>query len=277
MSTRLTLQDLGDGVKVNTALRFYHEIMGLDQLHYGMWQADDPFTMQGLKDAQEHYSEHLLAYMPEGVKSVLDVGAGTGATSAKLKGRGFDVEALSPDPYQQYLFQQKRDVTFHLTPFEKYSAKRSYDLVLMSESCQYIPLNLLFAKVKECAAGGYLLIDDYFISNPDSTAMSKSGHLMQAFSDAAKESGFELMQEEDITEQAARSLDLARSWIEDYVLPSIDLVRYSFARKHPLLMRMLTWMARNKVQKFQNGLMLLDSEHFKRVKRYKILLYKVPE
>ncbi len=264
-----------DGLRVNTALRFYHEILGLEQLHYGLWQGDE-FDMQGLKVAQERYSDHLISYFPEEVKVVLDVGAGTGATSEKLKNKGYDVEALSPDPFQKYLFEKNRDVVFHLSKFEEFKPQKKYDLVLMSESCQYIPMNRLFTTVKQCAPGGYLLIDDYFITNPDDTAMSKSGHPMDQFYDMANQNGFELIKEEDITDQAAVSLDLAKSWMDRFVLPSVELAAYSFGHKHPKLIKFVRWLMRKKIQKFNDDLMLLDSEHFKRVKRYKILLFKVP-
>ncbi len=265
-----------NGLRVNTALRFYHEILGMDALHYGLFQ-NDPLTMAGLRSAQERYTEHLLTYFPANVKAVLDVGAGTGATSEKLNAKGYAVEALSPDPYQKYLFEKNRSIFFHLAKFQDFIPKKPYDLILMSESCQYIPMDALFSNVKRCAAGGYLLINDYFITHPDNTAMSKSGHNLEKFIKKARDNGFELIREEDITDQAAISLDLAKLWVDRYVLPSIDLVTYSFRHKHPWLFALIRWLAKGKVKKFNNDLMLLDSAHFKRVKRYKILLFKVPQ
>ena len=200
-----------DGLRVNTALRFYHEILGLEQLHYGLWENDD-FNLDGLKVAQERYSDHLISFFPTSIKSILDVGAGTGATAEKLQVRGYEVEALSPDPYQQFLFQQSRDIIFHLTRFQDFKPDKTYDLVLMSESCQYIPIRGLFKNVMACAPGGYWLIDDYFVANPDETAMSRSGHRLDEFLSLAEQYGFELIKEEDITDRAAISLDLARSF-----------------------------------------------------------------
>jgi SAM-dependent methyltransferase len=275
MSTPGKLPEI-NGLRVNTALRFYHEILGLDALHYGLWE-NDSFDMDGLKAAQERYTDHLLSYFPAEVKVVLDAGAGTGATSEKLKNKGYDVEALSPDPYQKYLFEKNRSVQFHLAKFQDFSPKKKYDLVLMSESCQYIPMDGLFANVRKCAPGGYLLINDYFITHPDNTAMSKSGHNLDVFLKKASTSGYELIREEDITDKAAVSLDLAKSWVDRYVLPSIDLMTYSFRHKHPKLYAVLSWLLRGKVKKFNDDLLLLDAEHFKRVKRYKILLFKVPQ
>lgn len=264
-----------DGLRVNTALRFYHEILGLDQLHYGLWE-NNAFDMDGLKAAQESYTDHLISYFPESVKTILDVGAGTGATSEKLKTKGFDVEALSPDPYQQYLFKKNRSVDFHLFKFQDFKPQKKYDLVLMSESCQYIPMEDLFKNTMACTPGGYLLIDDYFVTNPDNTAMSHSGHNMDEFNQMADKFSFELLKEEDITDKAAISLDLARSWVDRFVLPSLDLIAYSFQHKHPRLFVFLKWLLKKKVRKFNDDISLLDSEHFKRVKRYKIMLFKVP-
>ncbi|MDH5766832.1 MAG: class I SAM-dependent methyltransferase [Gammaproteobacteria bacterium] len=263
-------------IRVNTALRFYHEILGLENLHYGLWN-NDPFTKEGLHTAQERYTEHLISCFPKSVQTVLDVGAGTGATSKKLKNQGYEVEAISPDPYQQYLFKKNSNVKFHLNTFQDFKPGHTFDLILMSESCQYIPMDGLFSNAKTCAAGGYLLINDYFITDPDNTAMSNSGHPMETFYQKARDYGFELLKEEDITDQAAVSLDLARSWMNRYVLPSLNLVVDSLDKKHPRLVKFLSWLLRKKIQKFNNDLMLLDSEHFKRVKRYKILLFKVPE
>ena len=265
-----------EGCRVNTALRFYHEILGLDALHYGLWK-NDAFNMEGLKIAQQRYTDHLLSYFPTDVKTVLDVGAGTGATSEKLQARGYDVEALSPDPYQKHLFEKKCHVFFHLAKFQNFSPKKKYDLVLMSESCQYIPIDGLFTNAKRCAPNGYLLINDYFITCPDNTAMSKSGHNLDVFFKKAHEHNFKIIKEEDITDQAAVSLELARSWVDRYVLPSIDLMVNSYRHKHPKILAVLRWLFHSKIKKFNDALMLLDANHFKRVKRYKILLFRVPE
>ncbi|MDH5473051.1 MAG: class I SAM-dependent methyltransferase [Gammaproteobacteria bacterium] len=264
-----------NGPRINTALRFYHEILGLEHLHYGLWE-NDPFNMKGLKTAQERYSDHLLSYFPESTKTILDVGAGTGATTEKIQAHGYDIEALSPDPYQQHLFKNKRHIIFNLCRFQDFKPRKKYDLILMSESCQYIPMNDLFKNAKVCAPAGYLLINDYFVTKPDNTVMSKSGHNMSLFYQKARDHHFELIKEEDITDQTAVSLDLAKSWIDHYIVPSIDLLTYSFGRKHPKLFKLISWLMRNKLKKLNDQIMLLDSEHFKRVKRYKIMLFKVP-
>ena len=37
------------------ALKFYSDVLGLEHLHYGIWQEDDELTLANLKVAQERY------------------------------------------------------------------------------------------------------------------------------------------------------------------------------------------------------------------------------
>ena len=53
------------------------EVLELDHLHYGLW-ADEPLDLEGLKRAQERYAERLCDWVPEGVRTILDVGCGFG-------------------------------------------------------------------------------------------------------------------------------------------------------------------------------------------------------
>ena len=41
------------------ALRFYIDVLGLEHLHYGLWDGD-PLTLDGLMAAQERYTDHLI-------------------------------------------------------------------------------------------------------------------------------------------------------------------------------------------------------------------------
>jgi MPBQ/MSBQ methyltransferase len=84
-------------VKIATSLRFLHEVLGLERLHYGLWDGED-LDLDGLRAAQERYSERLRSWIPEGVSSILDVGAGVGTDALELSRAGYEVEGLSPDP-----------------------------------------------------------------------------------------------------------------------------------------------------------------------------------
>src|SRR5690606_10549861 len=66
---------------------------GHGYLHYGYWDgAEYEPSLCALGQAQEAYFERLVATIPEGTRSILDVGSGTGAVAAGLLRRGFAVD-----------------------------------------------------------------------------------------------------------------------------------------------------------------------------------------
>ena len=67
-----------------------------DDLHYGYWEPDLPVDLLHCADAQKAYSDLLLKQIPEDIKSILDVGSGSGNTAEKLINRGHLVECVSP-------------------------------------------------------------------------------------------------------------------------------------------------------------------------------------
>ena len=124
-------------IKESTSLRLMREVLELDHLHYGLWR-DEPLDLAGLKRAQERYAETLCDWVPDGVRSILDVGCGTGSMARRLAERGFEVEGLAPDPYLGEVFTERTGLDFHLARFQEFEPERTYDLILMSESAQYI-------------------------------------------------------------------------------------------------------------------------------------------
>lgn len=263
-------------MKVSSALRLYHEVLGLEHLHYGLWNGEG-FTLEGLKTAQDRFSRHLCSRVPEGVRSVLDVGCGIGSTAAMLREGGYEVEGLSPDPYHRDVFLHRVDAPFHLSRFQEFEPPRRYDLVLMSESAQYIWLDRLFPAVRRSVVpGGYLLVADYFTTDGCEGLLARSGHPLDAFLEEARAEGFALEHQEDITDRTAPTLDLARQWIDSYVEPCVSVASQAIRNRHPYLARMLRWLFRRRLEKLERLRQLVDGEEFQRHKRYMILRFRVP-
>ncbi len=263
-------------MKVNRALKFYEEVLGFGYLHYGLWDGD-PLTLDGLKAAQERYADLLCSVIPPGVTSVLDAGCGTGGNALKLRAKGYDVEGLSPDPYQREVFTKRTGLVFHLGRFQEFEPPRTYDLVFMSESSQYVPLERLFpAAARAAAPGGHLLVSDYFPLVKDGSRMTKSGHPLDRFLAEARKHGFSLLREEDITERVAPTLDLARDLLERFAIPAARLAAETLAQKRPWLFRLGKWLLRKRIRKLYEQRVLLDSAQFKRLKRYRVFLFRAP-
>ncbi|MFN2394979.1 MAG: cyclopropane-fatty-acyl-phospholipid synthase family protein [Bacteroidales bacterium] len=269
--------------KKDRALRFYNEVLGLDRLHYGLWHDSDERNINGLIQAQKRYEELLVDEIEnlsdkDSGFSVLDVGCGTGATSETLFGKNYQVEGLSPDLYQKELFEKRVPVPFHLARYQNFDSEKTYDLVLMSESAQYIPLNRLFDKTTQLLKSkGYLVVCDYFVLDDATGKMAKSGHRLSAFLEEAQKNNFQIVKEEDITEAILPTLDTAKNFVERYIIPSLDIAREKIQERRPWLYKTLMWLFRKKISKVHEDMILIDSSEFRKNKRYILFVFSKNE
>lgn len=266
-------------VKTDGTLRFFHDVLGLDYLHYGLWEPDDPRDITGLRAAQLRYAQHLISLIPERARTVLDVGSGTGRMAQSLRERGLSVEGLSPDPYQAKLFARRVGAPFHLGRFQEFWPERPYDLVLMSESSMYVWLESLFPAVLRAGAGGHLLVADYFsIGQPGANGRTatRSGHPLDQFLAEAERHRLVLEHREDVTERVLPTLSLASGWLARYVSPTMLIARDAFGRRHWLLLRVARFVLRRRLEQLEQTSTLLDPDAFRRSKRYELLRFRVP-
>lgn len=231
----------GKGLSYDYSLRLYKEVFGLEHLHFGLWSEEDPRTIEGFRSAQERYAERLAAKVPAGVQRILDVGCGTGAMSQRLLAAGFEVEPMSPCEHQEKLVRARlgEGVPFHRKRFQDFEPQRPYDLVLMSESSQYVPLDQLFVAVRKALAPcGSLLVCDYFRHRNE--RFYRACHVLEPFLKRAEEAGFRVEEMEDITERVLPTLELGQVYYDRVCLPLYDLGAEYFTRERPFT----SWLAR---------------------------------
>ncbi len=261
-------------VKVSTSLRLMREVLELEHLHFGLWEGE-PVNLEGLKRAQERYADVLCSWVPDGVHSILDVGCGTGGTALKLRERGYEVEGLAPDPYLGEVFTERTGLPFHLARFQDFRPDRTYDLVLMSESAQYIWLDYVFPSARLVAPRGYLLLADYFVVEDDGSPAARSGHPLGLFLERAASYGFDLLRRQDITEQVAPTLQLAAGWHDRYGVRILEVLADSARERHPRLFRLARWLLGDRLRrKVAQKRLLFDPELFRRIKRYELMLLR---
>ena len=70
-----------------------------EHLHYGIWPEGLDVKPINIKKAQEYHSQLILDSVPEGVKTILDVGGGSGGLAQNLIQKGWDVDCVSPSEY----------------------------------------------------------------------------------------------------------------------------------------------------------------------------------
>jgi len=142
----------------------------LEHLHYGYWTKGLAVDISNLRLAQENYANFLISHIPDRVRSILDVGCGSGQMAKKLVDAGYKVDCVSPS---FSLAQQARDLLGNGSDifecyYEQLSTQNQYDLVLFSECLQYInPERAIKKTLGLLNYDGYLLIGDVFRTNAE--------------------------------------------------------------------------------------------------------------
>ncbi|MDP6338798.1 MAG: methyltransferase domain-containing protein [Candidatus Marinimicrobia bacterium] len=269
---------------IDHVLKLYSESIRSPYLHYGFWDNPeavntDEITLDEMVAAQERYIEHLASFIPEDVKTILDVGAGIGGNSSYLLSRGYQVEALSPDEYQEKVFAEKYngEVKFHRTKFESFEPEKQYDLVLESESVCYIQIELGWITARKTIRdGGYLLASDYFLHHNDGSGdwHIKAAHDENNYMKIAEKYGFKLIREYDQTDNTMPTLDGTKAFLERFIYPTVEFSSNYMDKSHPFILKILKKAFGKKVGAKMKQLSLVDSDEFRKYKRYMIYLFQ---
>lgn len=219
-------------------------------LHYGLWLEGETPSVPGLRGAQERYVDKLLALLPPAPSSILDIGGGTGALSARLASLGHAVEMLTPSEVQVGIARQALGdkVVVHCARFEDFASGKPFDVCLFSESFQYIPLAACLAKLDELLApGGRVVIADCFRSAAYRKGRAiGGGHRYAAFLAAVERAGFTITSNEDVTALAAPSIAIDRMMYRDVLAPTVDQLDRLLQERRPVL----HWLARRAYRLF---------------------------
>ncbi len=254
-----------------------------EHLHYGYWPSEMAVELQNLPKAQQLYAEFLKARIPASVKSILDVGCGTGHNASLLLDYGFAVDCVSPSDALSCATRDSlagRGRLFQST-FEALDIDRKYDCILFSESFQYIDLKSAFENMsKFLNPGGMVLIADFFRIPADGTSPLSGGHRLNKFKEALAGSEFVAVSEEDITDFTAPNLQLVDEALQQVALPSRDLILDTLQRRYPWSYAFMRFWAR---LLFNQKLLKMEykyfsgernADNFKKFKRYLVYVLK---
>lgn len=217
-------------------------------LHYGLFQNN----RTSLQAAQQFSTDLLMSRLPPPPCRVLEVGVGLGATFSLLKERGYAVHGITPDA-QQIAYIQKSlgpDVSVSCHALETFTGEsESFDIALFQESSQYIDPLVIFNKSLDLLSqSGQLFIIDEFRLKCDATSTSGSLHQLDSMIALAERSGFELIENLDLSSLAAPTLD--------YLLQTITTHRQKLIKDlflHPEQLKQLEQSNRIYQEKYANG------------------------
>jgi SAM-dependent methyltransferase len=199
---------------------------GVDYLHYGLFTRPD----ESIASAQERSTALLFERLPPPPARILDVGAGLGTTLARLTERGYQAVGITPDDKQVAMIRGRfgSEVRIENKRFETIDENERFDCVVFQESSQYIDAQSLFAKAGH-VTHHVIVLDEFAVADAEGL------HSYAQFLDSAARHRFRKIEEIDVSQQAAPTIDYFRKRIPRYRQPLMEDLGISSAQVDDLI------------------------------------------
>ncbi len=224
-------------IGLDVGLSFCKWLTGKENLHYGDWTGL-AVSAANLGPAQEAYTDRLFTYLPERPCRILDCGGGAGETARRLIALGHEVEIVIPSSFLAGRCRENAPAAqVHETRFEEFPIAPRFDVCLFSESFQYIPLEIGLGRARALLApGGRIVLADCFRSEGHKRcaplATVGGGHAVSAFRRAVADLDLEIVDEADITESVAPSVEVEQE-LYNVIGHAIMRIDGELQGKHP--------------------------------------------
>lgn len=265
------------GLDIGLAIgRFF---LNTEDLHYGYWPNGKTATIQNFPKAQEAHSNLIIDHIPQSTKRILDVGSGSGSLALKLINKCFQVDCVIPSEFLAEQVQAKLGdrSTIHICGFEDVPDSEKYDLILFSESFQYVKLVTSLEKITNMLnTDGQLLICDFFKRDGVGKSPIGGGHGWQLFKDKIRAQPLSFISDLDITEETAPTIDLLAKFNTDVVTPIAEMSSEYLLDHYPRLSKLFRWKFKKRLEKIHNTYLsgAVNGTSFKQFKEYHLLVYE---
>jgi SAM-dependent methyltransferase len=238
-------------IGLDIGLAFSKFLTGKENLHYGLWDGDMEVCAANVGRAQEAYTAKLFGLLPKGPLRILDIGGGAGETAKKLVALGHHVEIVIPSAFLAERCRENAgpEAVVHECMFEDFTTDQTFDICMFSESFQYIPMGLALDKSTGLLAeGGAIIVSDCFRLEPffasgTNEAKVGGGHSLAEFRDILASGRFDVLFDEDITEQVAPTVEVEQD-LFNVIGYSVGRVDKGLEVSHPWLRRFLYGLTR---------------------------------
>ena len=277
MSVKNKVSSQRVGLDIGLAIgRFF---LNTEDLHYGYWPKGKTATIQNFSEAQKAHSKLIIDHIPDGTQRILDVGSGSGNLALKLINKGFQVDCVIPSEFLAEQVQAKlgNQSTIHICGFEDVPESEKYDLILFSESFQYVKLGESMVKIMTMLnPGGHLLICDFFRRDVLGKSPMGGGHSWQGFQDIITKHPLKMVTDLDITKETAPTIDLLAKFNTDVVTPISEMSGEYLIDHYPRITRLLQWKFKKRIEKISRIYLsgAVNGYSFKQFKEYHLLVYE---
>lgn len=277
MSVKNKVSSQRVGLDIGLAIgRFF---LNTEDLHYGYWPKGKTATIQNFAEAQKAHSKLIIDHIPDGTQRILDVGSGSGNLALKLINKGFQVDCVIPSEFLAEQVQAKlgNQSTIHICGFEDVPESEKYDLILFSESFQYVKLGESMVKIMTMLnPGGHLLICDFFRRDVLGKSPMGGGHSWQGFQDIITKHPLKMVTDLDITKETAPTIDLLAKFNADVVTPISEMSGEYLIDHYPRITRLLQWKFKKRIEKISRIYLsgAVNGYSFKQFKEYHLLVYE---
>ena len=236
------------------------QLLGIQDLHYGLWDDELELNFANLVVAQRRFANLIASELPDPAVNethVLDVGCGTGHILSLLTQQGYQVDAVSPSHFLIELVKQRLselpDSTSKVfeSKFEDFPEqiyRQYYDVILFNESFNQLSIPRAFDKVQTLLKpGGLVIICDTFLSDAAQINQYKSiKHSLSDLQQYIDQSPFSLIRDEDITEYVAPTIELMDEFLKTKLKPASETLGQYLQSNNPVLSKIGSFLLKKK-------------------------------